>query len=551
MKSAFRFPRSIGTKLYLLLSIMVVLMLAIVGVSISLFSQQIEDNVRNHAFQVGDLLKRATYQSMLENDREHLRNIVENVGRESGIDAVRIYNGLGEEKISADSSTEGHVLSIRDPECAYCHETTPPRNTIPHDNRIRYIRSSDGTRSLGLINPIMNTSGCTNQACHAHSANQKLLGVIDITLSLRNADTSARTTKLTVLGVSVALIFLTALLFRGFVRKIVQRPITRLIAGTERVASLDLDYEIPVDSEDELGYLSNSFNQMTVKLREAHEANKHWAATLEDRVNQKTDELKYAHAHFTLVEKMTSLGKLAGVVAHEINNPIAGILGCAKVSIRSLSNAPSPEEIQHAIHDLNIIRDEAKRCGDIVNQLLVFSRRSHGKVSEQDLNQITQRAIQLAQHGIKTANVSLTSVFETDNVLFCCDPAAIQQMLLIFIMNSIEAMPHEGGEVKVHLRRKNDGHTVVFEIRDTGIGIAPADLPHIFEPYYTTKDSSESTGLGLAVAYRIIVDQHQGTISVDSKLGHGTAFTVELKDVRSAKQASNDTDLKEGVGNHE
>jgi two-component system NtrC family sensor kinase len=551
MKRAFSFPRSIGTKLYLLLSIMVVLMLAIVGVSIGLFSQQIEDTVRNHAFQVGDVLKRATYQCMLENDREHLRSIVENIGKEPGIDAIRIYNSHGEEKISADMSTVGRVLSTRDVECAYCHATSPPRGTIPPDSRIRLVRANDGARALGVINPIMNTSGCSGQTCHAHSPDQKLLGVIDITMSLRNADISARTTRLTVLGVSVALIVVTALLFRGFVRIVVQRPITRLIDGTERVASLDLDYEIPVKSEDELGYLSSSFNQMTTKLREAHEANRHWAETLEDRVQQKTGELKRAHAHFTLVEKMTSLGKLAGVVAHEINNPIAGILGCAKVCIRSLSNSPTTDQIQESIQDLSVIRDEAKRCGDIVNQLLVFSRRSRGEASEQDLNQITQRAIQLAQHGTKATNVALTSAIETDNVLFYCDPAAMQQMLLIFIMNAVEAMPAEGGEVEVRLRRKDDGQTVIFEIRDTGVGIAPSDLPRIFEPYYTTKDSAESTGLGLAVAYRIIVDQHQGTISVDSKLGRGTKFTIELRDKRSVKHLQSDPNLKEGDGRRE
>jgi len=528
MKRAFSFPYSIATKLFLLLAFLLLLVLVITFVNTNLFTRQIENNVRNHAIQVSDLIKGSTRYSMLKNHREDLANIIANTGREQGIEGIWIYDKYGEVHFASDSTELNKTVEKEAEQCCFCHTAQQAKGTIPKENRIRYLRSESGDRILGLINPIENSKSCSEASCHAHDPEKKLLGLIDIKMSLRDVDASARGTRVTVLLISAVLALITALLFRGSIRRIIQRPISELIQGTQEVAAMNLEYGIPVRSRDELGYLSQSFNKMTQELKRSNESIREWSETLEDKVQEKTKELERAQAHLILVEKMASLGKLAGVVAHEINNPMAGILTYAKLSIKNLSNSPNENAIGDTVENLKVIRDEAKRCGDIVKNLLAFSKKSYGEMSKQDLRPILDRSLELARHSVKTKNITLKQEIMTDNTLLYCDAAAMQQMFLVFLMNAIEAVPSDGGEVAVRLRDGEKKGNLFIEIGDNGTGIASDDLPHIFEPYYTTKDSAENTGLGLAVAYRIIVDQHHGRVSVKSKPNEGATFTIEL-----------------------
>lgn len=528
MKRAFSFPFSISTKLFLLLGFLLLLVFIITYLNTDLFTRQIENNVRNHAIQVSDLIKSSTRYSMLKNHREDLANIIANIGKEQGIEGIWIYDKYGEVRFASDS-TELNITLEKDAEqCSFCHTAEQAKGIIPKENRIRHLRSASGDRILGLINPVENSKSCSEASCHAHSPDKMLLGLLDIKMSLREADASASNTRKAVLFTSGILIFLTAVLFRSFIHRVIQKPITALIDGTQQVAAMNLDYEIPVTSRGELGYLSKSFNKMTKELKQSNESIREWSETLEDKVQEKTEELERTHAHLILVEKMASLGKLAGVVAHEINNPMSGILTYAKLSIRNLSDTPQQKEIEGSIENLKVIRDEAKRCGDIVKNLLLFSKKSYGQMEKQDIRPIIVRSIELAKHSVKTKKVILRQEIATDTVLLYCDTAAMQQMFLVFLINAIEAMPVEGGEVTIRLRDGDNADNLILEVSDNGLGISEQNLPHIFEPYYTTKDSSENTGLGLAVAYRIIVDQHHGRISVESNLDEGTTFTIEL-----------------------
>jgi two-component system NtrC family sensor kinase len=528
MKRAFSFPFSISSKLFFLLAILLLLVFVITFLNTDLFTRQIENNVRSHAIQVSDLIKGSTHYSMLKNHREDLANIIANIGKEPGIEGIWIYDKYGEVRFASDSTALRMVLEKNAEQCSFCHTAQQAKGTIPKENRIRHLRSESGDRILGLINPIENSKSCSEAACHAHSPDKKLLGLLDIQMSLREVDTSASRTRSTVLLTSGILIFLTAVLFRSFIHRVIQRPISALIHGTQQVAAMNLEHTIPVHSRGELGYLSQSFNKMTQELKRSNESIREWSETLEDRVKEKTEELERAQAHLILVEKMASLGKLAGVVAHEINNPMSGILTYAKLSIRNLSDSPEKQEVEGAVENLKVIRDEAKRCGDIVKNLLLFSKKSYGEMSTQDIRPVIDRSIELARHSVKTKKVSLKQEIATDKSSLYCDTAAMQQMILVLVINAIEAVPGEGGDVTVRLcEGKKDG-TLCLEVSDNGMGIADGDLPHIFEPYYTTKDSAENTGLGLAVAYRIIVDQHHGRISVKSKVNEGTTFTIEL-----------------------
>jgi two-component system, NtrC family, sensor kinase len=518
---------SISIKLMIMVVLVLIFMIAITLINTQMLFNQSESDVRTHAIKIGDVVKRAAEYSMMRNDYDYLVNIVHNIGLEPGLDGIWVYNMQGEVRIATDSTAIGTRPSLGTPQCIQCHRQNPPRTSLTMEERIRNMYSDSGDRALDVITPIENSPDCSSAYCHVHQSDENLLGFIEIRRSLREADKSARETRTTMLTISALLILLTAILFSIFIQRIILRPIKALMQGTRRIAAMDLDHQIPIRSHDELGLLSLSFNQMTRELQRANDANRRWSETLEDRVHQKTQELERAQAHLMLVDKMASLGKLAGVVAHEINNPIAGILTYAKLSIRNLSDSPSPDQIKDSIENLCVIRDESKRCGDIVNNLLHFSRKSFGKMSDNDLLPIISRSFVLTKHGADTRRITLNQVVTASQTVIHCDPAAIEQMLLVFLINAIEAIPGEGGSITVELQNGEPGFINLI-IRDTGSGISPDDLPHVFEPYYTTKDTSQNTGLGLAVAYRIIVDQHHGNISIESKIGTGTQFIIEL-----------------------
>ncbi len=292
------------------------------------------------------------------------------------------------------------------------------------------------------------------------------------------------------------------------------------------MARLNLDHVIDFHSNDEIGQLAESFNRMTRELKAANEANQEWALTLEKKVQEKTEELKKVQAHILLVEKIASLGKLSAVVAHEINNPLSGILTYASLCLKVLGQTPpavSSEEMQSVLKYLTVIRDEARRCGETVKNLLVFAKKDFGKWSEESLHKIIQNSIQLIKHNLTIKEIELVQeLMEGDDVIYC-DTSGIQHVMMALFMNAIEAMS-KGGKLTVKTDRLNAGKQVKITVSDTGKGIPPEVLPNIFEPFFSTK---ESTGLGLAVVYGII-QQHKGTIEVESTPQVGTTFTITL-----------------------
>jgi len=271
--------------------------------------------------------------------------------------------------------------------------------------------------------------------------------------------------------------------------------------------------------------LARSFNQMTKQLKAANEANQEWSSTLEEKVRQKSEELKKAQTHLLLVEKIASLGKLSAVVAHEINNPMSGILTYAKLCLKIIQNpaALSREQTNSVVQFLSVIRDEAIRCGDIVKNLLIFAKKDFGKWSEESLNKIIHNSIQLVKHKMQIKELELSEELADGNDIIYCDASGIQHILVALFINAIDAMS-KGGKLKIKTILLDSSQEVQIVISDTGSGIPEEILPHIFEPFVSTK---ESTGLGLAVVYGII-QQHKGEIEVDSKPDQGTTFMITL-----------------------
>jgi two-component system NtrC family sensor kinase len=518
--------RSLSFKLYFLLIIL--LMISFTGImyfNVTSYTNHINESVINSAIQASDLIKRSARYSMLQNDRENLSNIITTIGQEKGMEGIRIYNKPGKIAFSNDLAEVNTIVDKKIEQCYVCHEKEPAQVHLTTKSRIRILTSSQGYRVLGLINPIENEPECFSAGCHGHSPKDKLLGLLDVKMSLKSVDEEIYRTRKKMVLFSCIMILVTALLFAGFILRLVHIPIRKLAKGTKEVANLNLNYTIDFVSKDEMGELARSFNQMTKQLKTANEANQEWSSTLEKKVKQKSEELKKAQAHLLLVEKIASLGKLSAVVAHEINNPLSGILTYAKLCLKIIQNPASlsQEQTNSAVQFLSVIRDEAIRCGDIIKNLLILAKKDFGAWTEESLNKIIHNSIQLVKHKVQIKELELIQELAEGNDIIYCDASGIQHILVALFINAIDATS-KGGKLKVKTILSGNSQEVQIVVSDTGSGIPEEILPHIFEPFVSTK---ESTGLGLAVVYGII-QQHKGEIEVESKPNQGTTFIISL-----------------------
>jgi two-component system NtrC family sensor kinase len=299
---------------------------------------------------------------------------------------------------------------------------------------------------------------------------------------------------------------------------VVHRPVKELIDGTGRVAGGDLEYRLPAGSNDELGDLARSFNRMTIEVAGVQ-------ARIEEEVRRKTAELESVHKTLVRSEKMAAVGKLAATVAHEINNPLFGILTYAHLVLRGLLKHEFPERDEMA-DQLRTIERESKRCGDLVKNLLTFSRQAPSHREPNDLNTIVERALSLVKHKLDLQIIELKISLATGLPPVQCDANQMQQVFLVLMVNAAEAMPN-GGVLEVATQLEPGAAHCSVRVKDTGDGI-PADvLPRIFDPFFTTKEDQHRTGLGLAVAHGI-AEQNASEIAVRSTPGEGTEFTVTV-----------------------
>jgi len=445
---------------------------------------------------------------------------------EPGMVKVRILDQQGRVSYSTDSAEVSHVLDKTAEACYGCHTQSQPLARLNRPDRFRIYRHG-GQRVLGIITPIENQPSCANADCHAHPAGQQVLGVLDTNLSLAKTDVQLADSSARMLGYTAGALLIVAVLSWLFVWRVVGKPIKALESGTEHLSEGELGYQIEVRSKDEVGDLAHSFNGMSLQLRAANEEIVTWAKTLEDRVEQKTKELNRAHDHVLHVEKMASIGKMAAVVAHEVNNPLSGILTYAKLLRKWVeSGQAGREKREETMECLDLIASESRRCGELVKNLLTLSRTAPMNVQSTDLHAVIDRCLLLVRHQLELGGVELQLKLAKYLPLVPCDPAQIEQVLLALIMNAKDAMPR-GGNLWIETRPSNDGAGIEIQVRDDGAGIAPDVLSQIFEPFLTTKESGHGVGLGLAIS-RGIVERHHGRIEVQSELGRGTTFTVTL-----------------------
>jgi two-component system NtrC family sensor kinase len=270
--------------------------------------------------------------------------------------------------------------------------------------------------------------------------------------------------------------------------------------------------------------LASSFNHMTRSLRRAESEIRTLLEGLERQVEERTAALRSTQNQLIQSEKMASLGKLAASIAHEVNNPLAGILTTAKLLLRTLQEGPLDERGQAGFaRNLKLVERETHRCTAIVRNLLDFARQREPALKPVDVNACAEEALSLLRNQMAIQGVALESRLG-DLPPVQADFGQLRQALVNVLLNACEAMPG-GGTLAVSSRPGADGASVEIEVRDTGSGIAPEHVSQIFDPFFTTKE--KGTGLGLSVVYGV-VERHGGRLDIESAVGRGTAMRIRL-----------------------
>lgn len=614
--------RKIGFKLTLGVGITTIIIIGVYAYfNIQSQSEVLLAEVERHANQLSETIKKGTHFDMLANRREGIYHIINTIGKEPGIQEVRVLNKAGEIIYSAREADIGKLLDKRAESCYACHAADKPLERLSITERTRIYRPHpNSSRVLGIINPIYNEPSCWEAQCHVHPQAQTVLGVLDITMDLKDVDAQIQRSEINILIFAIIAMVAISFIIGFFIKRWVDKPVKELVTATQHVASGNLHYNIKNHRDDELGILAKSFNNMTQKLAEAR-------------------------LQLFQSDKMASLGRLAAGVAHEINNPLTGVLTYSSFLLKRTTDNPEVQE------DLKVIVRETKRSREIVKSLLDFARQSVPKKNKVDVIQIIDHSAAVVENQLSINKVQLVKNYDKNIPQIEVDSNQLQQVFINLLVNAADAIGKDGGtitistslirlspvgivqvkkalcpkghnlidnEVKIagkpsikvratvnnnkdfvyldpiygntrhqyEIQVKNnddlqftcptcdrslikegkkcpkcsskiysleipgqgdfEGCTskscdwqkwkdvdkagqksyVEIKVKDTGSGIAEENLGKIFDPFYTTK-GQKGTGLGLAVTWGII-DNHDGTIKVESKIGKGTVFTIRL-----------------------
>jgi len=539
-KRYIKFRSSIyGRVVFLILASSIVLFL-----SFSLIFQSVSDDylntvIKQNGNDIGSMVLGSLYYSMLENDKSTLQNTLDIINTLPGIDEVNMYD---HDDNLVFSSIPDRELSIHtNPNCITCHDNMdeifpgkePQYKILNVDGECVMNCYCDNSRLLLIKVPILNEKSCFESSCHAHKSTDEVLGSLIIKMPLGELDMAEQkfSAEFFLLAIAITLFLIGVLIV--FTRRRIKDPLTDLVKASTAVASGDKSVRIQVKPNqlEDMKLVSRAFNAMLDNLQTATSELENWSQQLEYKVQKKSEELSAAQNELIHIERLASLGKLSSSVAHEINNPLSGILIYTKLIYKQLSNPElSAEKRDSMLKHLMFIENEAKRCGDIVKGLLEFSRKDQENFELKHLHQILRETYELMTHPIKIANIHFYTDFTAVYDLIYCSPNQIKQACVALLVNASEAVLEKG---EIIIRTMNpDDRSIRMEIIDNGIGIAAADIPHIFEPFFSTKQSTSGIGLGLAIVYGII-QSHKSEIQVKSEPGKGTTFTITFPLIRN------------------
>jgi two-component system NtrC family sensor kinase len=534
LKKFVKFRSSIYGRVVFIITILSLFLFLFFGfIFRSVYEQYMNTVIRQNGNNIGSLVEGALYHSMLENDKSALQYTLDIINTMPGIDDVNMYDSDDNLVYSSFSSeAAGHI----NPNCKNCHKDFnlmfPAKQKaykiINADNECKMSQDDNDQRHLLIRSPILNDKSCYQSSCHAHKASDEVLGSLVIKLPLKDLDEAVHKSSMEfyLLATLTTILLVSGLIF--FTRKQIKNPLNALIKASMAVSNGDRNtrLEIKPNELDDMRMVSHAFNDMLDNLQNATRELENWSQQLEYKVQKKSEELGAVQNEIIHIERLASLGKLSSSVAHEINNPLSGILIYTKLIYKQLNN---PElyasKRDSMLKHLKMIEQETKRCGDIVKGLLDFSRKDQADFEPKHLHEILQETYELMTHPIKIANIAFLKDFTAKSDLIYCSPNQIKQACVALLVNASEAIS-ENGEIVIKTSNP-DEDTIKLEIIDNGVGISEEDIPHIFEPFYSTKQDASGIGLGLAIVHGIM-QSHKAKIQVKSEPGKGTTISIAL-----------------------
>lgn len=510
-----------------LLTVFLVLSFGIIFRTIN--TEYMQNTIQQNGDNVVMLVKGALYEHMLENNKTALRNTLDIINRMPGIEDVNMYDAT---ENLAYSSFPNDSIVHHNPNCKECHmninelfpEGEKSRRIINVDSECEMSEKEHDYRLLMIKTPILNEPSCYTNACHAHDESELLLGSLVIRIPLEDLDANLQKSYWYALFTTIILVALLII----FTQRNIKKPLNEIIRASESVSSGEkaTRLEIRKNQLNDMRMVSTAFNKMLDNLQAATEELENWSQQLEYKVQKKSEELSEMQNELIHIERIASLGKLSSSVAHEINNPLSGVLTYTKLVHKRIRKMELDEEEKRAISKyLNVIEDETKRCGEIVKGLLDFSRTDKQDFKLYGMHRLLKETYTLIEHQMKIESITFQTDFSAKRDAVLCSGNQVKQACIAILLNASEAVL-DNGVIIIRTSNPDEDHIRV-EIIDNGVGIAPEDIPHVFEPFFSTKEKASGIGLGLAIVHGI-VQNHEGRIDIESVLGKGTTVIITL-----------------------
>jgi two-component system, NtrC family, sensor kinase len=522
---------SLIQKLTILTGTVVVLFMTLFAwVNINNLQKLLVNNTVRDLDNLASTIIRMTHHQMLVDNRVVVYQMINEVANRPGIERIRMINRNGVIVHSTATDEIGQLLDQKAAHCNLCHKPGQTLIRPPLLERSRFFTLPNGKQVMGLAKSVQNEQSCSTAACHAHAGSTKVLGVVDIIVSLDVLKADLASYRNRIILLTVLLIILLGASLTFFTLHLVNRPVNELLRHTARLAQGQLDCEMTPTSNDELGELMRAFQLMTSNLRQARNDLEEWGRTLEEKVRDRSEQLQRMQMQLVHTEKLASLGELVAGIAHEINNPLSGILIFSSLAAKDKRLDPALKG------DLETISSEAQRCAGIVKGLLEFARDYQPKMTVCEINQVVLDSLRLVECQSVFQNVAILRQLDSDLPQIMADQNQLKQVFINIFINAGQAMQDlKRGELKIITTRAGDpAGGVIIRISDSGYGVPEEQLGKLFDPFFTTKGTG-GTGLGLSVSYGII-QAHGGTITAESSIGVGTTFSISLPPCTDSNQ---------------